>query len=318
MISQEQIPDVLDHMVLDTEGKKIGEARHVFLDDRTGLPEWVTIRTGMFGSQETFVPIHEANLVEDHLEVPYGRTKVKDAPHIDVDQGHLSEQQEHELYDYYGVDWDTSRQRQGGEGEAGGEQRAEGAGARDTGAAAGAAGMAGAGTAEERRAHTEQDARGMAGRGEIRTDYERESGTQAEAMTRSEEEMRVHTERHESGRARLRKYVVTENVEQTVPLHHEEVRVEREPVTESNVDRARSGERIGEAEHEVVLHEDRPVAETETVPVERVRMVPEDHVEERTVRGEVRKERIDVEGVEGAQGREEGGGQSEDAGGGRS
>ncbi|MEV6211483.1 DUF2382 domain-containing protein [Kitasatospora sp. NPDC051914] len=39
-------------------------------------------------------------------------------------------------------------------------------------------------------------------------------------MTRSEEEMHVGTERVESGRVRLRKYVVTENVQKTVPLRH--------------------------------------------------------------------------------------------------
>lgn len=292
MISQEQIPDVLDHMVLDVEGKKIGEARHVFLDDRTGLPEWVTIRTSMFGSQETFVPIHEAHLVEDHLEVPYERTKVKEAPHVDVEQGHLSEQQEHQLYDFYGIDWGTSRQRTGTEearaeeAEAPPEAGAEAGIEAGSGAAAGAPGMA---SAEERTAEG------------------RESGAEAEAMTRFEERMRVRTERHESGRARLRKYVVTEEVEQTVPLHHEEVRIEREPFTEDDVEQAGSGERLGEAQQEVVLHEDRPVTVTETVPVERVRMVPEDHVEERTVRGEVRKERIDVEGVEGTAERDEGG-----------
>lgn len=53
-------------------------------------------------------------------------------------------------------------------------------------------------------------------------------------MTRSEERMHVGVERRETGRARLRKYVVTEDVEQTVPLRHEEVRIEREPITDAN------------------------------------------------------------------------------------
>ena len=53
-------------------------------------------------------------------------------------------------------------------------------------------------------------------------------------MTRSEEQLRVGTETVEAGRARLRKYVVTENVSTTVPVSHEEVRVEREPITDAN------------------------------------------------------------------------------------
>ncbi|MFD4683152.1 YsnF/AvaK domain-containing protein, partial [Streptomyces sp. NPDC058461] len=122
--------------------------------------------------------------------------------------------------------------------------------------------------------------------------------TDDSAMTRSEEQMHVGVERREAGRARLRKYVVTEEVQRTVPVRHEEVRVEREPITEANRDAALSGPEITEAEHEVTLHEERPVVETETVPVERVRLATEEHVEEETVRGEVRKERIETEGVE--------------------
>jgi uncharacterized protein (TIGR02271 family) len=122
------------------------------------------------------------------------------------------------------------------------------------------------------------------------------------AMTRSEEELSVGTRQREAGRARLRKYVVTEEVQQTVPVRHEEVRVEREPITDENRDAALSGPEISEAEHEVTLHEERPVAQTETVPVERVRMSTEERTDEETVRGRVRKERIEAEGTEDAQG----------------
>jgi stress response protein YsnF len=114
-------------------------------------------------------------------------------------------------------------------------------------------------------------------------------------MTRAEEHMRVGVERHEAGRARLRKYVVTEEAEQTVPLRHEEVRVEREPITEANRTSAMAGPDIAEAEYEVTLHEERPVVRTEVEPVERVRLVTEEHITQETVRGRVRKERIEGE-----------------------
>jgi uncharacterized protein (TIGR02271 family) len=122
-----------------------------------------------------------------------------------------------------------------------------------------------------------------------------ERGTSDDAMTRSEEQMRVHTERESPGRARLRKYVVTEEVQQTVPVRHDEVRVEREPITDANREQAMRGEAFREDEHEVPLHREHAVADTEAVPVERVRMVPEEHVEQETVRGQVRKERIDAD-----------------------
>ncbi len=84
----------------------------------------------------------------------------------------------------------------------------------------------------------------------------------------------------------------------TVPVRHEEARVEREPITDANRDAAMSGPDITEAEHEVVLHEERPVVETETQPMERVRLTAEERTEQETVHGRVRKERIDTEGVD--------------------
>ena len=117
-----------------------------------------------------------------------------------------------------------------------------------------------------------------------------------EAMTRSEEELRVGKAQRETGRVRLRKYVVTEQVQKTVPVQREEVRVEREPVTDANVDQATQGPDISEAEHEVVLHEEEPVVEKRVVPKERVRLDKDVSTDEEQVSEQVRKERIEVEG----------------------
>ena len=117
-----------------------------------------------------------------------------------------------------------------------------------------------------------------------------------DAMTRSEEEVAVGTRSVERGRARLRKYVVTDHVQTTVPVQREEVRVEREPITDANVDQALDGPAISEDEHEVVLHQEEPVVEKRAVPKERVRLGKDTVTEEETVAEEVRKEQIEVEG----------------------
>jgi uncharacterized protein (TIGR02271 family) len=119
--------------------------------------------------------------------------------------------------------------------------------------------------------------------------------TTDDAMTRSEEELRVGTAERESGRARLRKYVVTEQVQQTVPVRREEVRVEREPITDGNVDQALDGPAISEEEHEVVLHEEEPVVEKRAVPKERVRLEKDTVTDEAQVSEEVRKEQIEAD-----------------------
>jgi uncharacterized protein (TIGR02271 family) len=97
--------------------------------------------------------------------------------------------------------------------------------------------------------------------------------------------------------------VVTENVATTVPVSHEEVRLEREPITDANRDAAQSGPDITEAEHEVRLHAERPVVTKETVPVERVRLATESVTGEEQVSEEVRKEQIDQPEVETRRGR---------------
>jgi uncharacterized protein (TIGR02271 family) len=119
--------------------------------------------------------------------------------------------------------------------------------------------------------------------------------TSDDAMTRSEEELQIGTETRERGRARLRKYVTTEQVTQTVPVQREEVRVEREPITDANLDDATSGPDISEAEHEVTLHEEEAVVEKRAVPRERVRLDTETVTEERQVSEEIQKEQIDVD-----------------------
>jgi uncharacterized protein (TIGR02271 family) len=119
--------------------------------------------------------------------------------------------------------------------------------------------------------------------------------TTDDAMTRSEEELRVGTAQREQGRVRLRKYVTTEQVEQTVPVQRERVRVEREPITDANLDAATSGPDISEEEHEVVLREEEPVVEKRVVPRERVRLDKDTVTGEERVAEEVRKEQVDVD-----------------------
>jgi uncharacterized protein (TIGR02271 family) len=129
--------------------------------------------------------------------------------------------------------------------------------------------------------------------------------TTDEAMTRSEEELRVGTAQRERGRVRLRKYVTTEQVQQTVPVQRERVRVEREPITDANRDAATSGPEISEAEHEVILRAEEPVVEKRAVPKERVRLDKDTITDQERVAEEVRKEQIDVDHQDSKGGRQE-------------
>jgi uncharacterized protein (TIGR02271 family) len=147
--------------------------------------------------------------------------------------------------------------------------------------------------AEERQLYEHYGRSYDAGAGTVGRDV---SGpTTDDAMTRSEEELRVGTAEREAGRVRLRKVVVEDEVTQTVPVKREEIRVEREPITDANVDAAMDGPEISEEEHEVVLHEEEPVVEKRTVPKERVRLDKDTYTEEREVSDTVRREEIEVD-----------------------
>jgi len=255
---------------VDPSGDKIGTIEDIYLDRASGEPEWAAVKTGLFGSNVSFVPIEGATPGNNELKLNYTKDQIKDAPNVDAD-GALSTEEEQRLYSHYGrSDYDTWS----------GEDRTEGLGLADDREGR---------FSRDRDVDVETTGRGTVG-------HDTSGPTTDEAMTRSEEELRVGKESREAGRARLRKYVVTENVETTVPVQREEVRIEREPITEGNIDNAMDGPAISEEEHEVVLHEEQPVVEKRAVPKERVRLDKETVTEQETVEGEVRKERIEAEG----------------------
>jgi uncharacterized protein (TIGR02271 family) len=249
------------------DGEKLGTIADIYLDRDTGEPEWAAIKTGLFGTKVSFAPLAEATHSGDGVQLPYTKDQLKDAPDAEAD-GELSQEEEAALYRHYGLDYSEAPSDSG---------LPTGHDATD-------------------RDVTDGDLTDRETTGRGRVGHDTSGPTTDDAMTRSEEELRVGTAKREAGRARLRKYVVTENVTQTVPVQREEVRVEREPITEANVDDATSGPDISEEEHEVVLHEEQPVVEKRVVPQERVRLNKDVRTEDETVSEEVRKERIEADG----------------------
>ncbi|ADJ49782.1 hypothetical protein AMES_7957 [Amycolatopsis mediterranei S699] len=238
-----QLEELIDSAVVDPDGNKIGKVGNVYLADATHQPEWITVKTGLFGTKESFVPLSGARTDKDGIHVQVDKDSVSEAPRIDAD-GHLSPEESTQLYQHYGLP--VPRTSSDGRPD----------GRMDRGPAV----PGGRGKRDDRA-----------------------------AMTRSEERLNVGTEQVETGHVRLRKYVVTEEQQVTVPVRHEEVRVEREPIT-----RADGTAEIGEAEQDVILHAEKPVVRKETVPVERARLRTETVSDEQTVSGKVRKEQFEV------------------------
>jgi uncharacterized protein (TIGR02271 family) len=244
--------------VTGPDGQKIGTVADVYFDKDTRQPEWALVTTGMFGTKHSFVPITSASTTSEGLQVPFTKDQVKDAPRLD-DDGELSQDEELLLSQHYGIDYSEAPSDSG---------LPEGGGAPQ-------------GTAPQ-------------GRGPVGNDV---SGPETdEAMTRSEEELRLDKIRRPSGLVRLRKYITTEQVAATVPVQREEARIEREPITDANVGAAMRGGDLTEEEHELTLSEEEVTVDKKVVPKERVRLDKDVVTEERSVTEDVRKENIDVEG----------------------
>lgn len=188
-----QAYDFEGRTLLDHDDEKIGTIAEIYADREGGQPEWALVSTGMFGTKKTFVPLRGAEPTGEDVRVPVDKAVVKEAPRVDAD-GQMSESEERRLFEHYGVPYTTE-----GSTTATGVPRE---GTRPTG-------------------HEHPAGYGSA------ADREASGSTGDDAMTRSEEELRAGTERRESGWVRLRRYVVTENVTQTVPVQREEVLVER-------------------------------------------------------------------------------------------
>jgi len=289
-ISKDQLGNLVasNGDVVGRSGEKIGGIGTIYLDDISGEPEWVTVKTGLFGASESFVPLSGARIAGNDIHVGYEKETVKDAPRVDAN-GNLSPEEEQQLYAHYGLSGTQSTGYQTGDVDYDTGLSATQSTGYQTGDVGYDTGLSGTQSTGYQTADVDNDI------DRTTEGYDTSGPTTDDAMTRSEERLNVGTRSQEAGRARLRKYVVTENVTQTIPVSREEVRLEREPITDANVGAAVSGPEISEEEHEVILREERPVVEKEAVPVERLRLDTETVTEQETVSEDVRKEQIEAD-----------------------
>lgn len=284
MANNREIRELLDATAYDVDGDKLGNVNEVYINDTSGQPDFVEINHGLFGMGSSLVPLRGHSLNGEELRLAFAKDRIKDAPNVDSD-AHLSNEDQADLYRHYGLD-NTSDVTEYTRDER-----------RDAGVAG--AGVAGAGVAgHEANRTAEFERREDEVVADRDLDRDRTAGLDNDnEIIRSEERLNVDKERVNAGDVRLRKYVVhdTETVE--VPVEREEVRVERQPITDA--DRANyAGGTIGEDEASVTLHEERVVVSKETVPVEKIGLEKEVVRDTETVTEDVAKERIETEGTD--------------------
>ena len=276
MLSEREVTAAVGTTAWGANGDKLGTVEAFFVDDRTGAPTWVAVTTGLFGTRYSIAPAVDATFGDGGLRIPVTAEAVKEAPQMAGD--HLDPTEEEALRRHYGL-----------------------------------TGGAGAGMPLV----APSPAADVAPPPVVPTPtVEVPAAAQAPppatpddgAMTRSEERLRVGTEQVATTRARLVKYVVTEEVQITVPIRREEIRVEQVPLDADDADwggeslevpssgaAGPGSEGSAGLPDEIVLHTERPVVTVEVVPTERVRLRTELVEAQETVTGQVQRERIVVD-----------------------
>jgi hypothetical protein len=148
--------------VRDRDGEKVGTFGDLYLDDETDRPAYAGVKTGLFRTHESIVPLDGAHENDDgDVCVPYALEAIKAAPNVAPDVA-LTDDEQDRLRQHYGEPTQMRRE-----------------------------------TVE---------------------------------VVRSEEEADVSVAPAQpKERVRLKKYVVTEQVEKTVPVRREEIRVAHDP-----------------------------------------------------------------------------------------
>ena len=302
MLSEREVTAAIGSTAYGDGGDKVGTVEHFFVDDRTGEPTWVAVSTGLLGTRHSIAPARGASWADGRLHLPVPADAVKNAPA--VSGNHLDPGQEEELRRHYGLGGAATTPAAGTattDISAIDTTTTDTAttGTATTGTATGTGGTTGTTSADDtvvlpatppvpdstQPRHAER----------VSTDG---------AMTRSEERLRVGTERVPARRVRVVKYVVTEEVQVTVPIRREEIRLEEVPLgtvgagpddTVGSGSPTPAGTGTGELPGEIILHTERPVVTVEVVPTERVRLRIERVEGQETVTEQVRRERIAVD-----------------------
>ena len=116
---------------------------------------------------------------------------------------------------------------------------------------------------------------------------------EATRLILSEEELAVGKREVAAGEVEVSKRVETEHARENVTLRHDEVEIERRPVTDGYAAR---GATIGDNEEiRIPLHAEEAVVEKRVVPTEEIVVRKREVAENEVVEADLRKERAEVE-----------------------
>ncbi len=302
MVSERDVSAAIGSTAYGSDGAKVGTVETFYTDDRTGATTWVSVSSGLLGTRHALAPAGDATFTDGRLQLTVPSEAVSGAPRIGGD--HLSPEDEAALRSHY-ADAGTA----GTAGTAGRHASDDDLETRRDVEGAGVAG-------DDLERRPGVDGAALGATGPAVGSHEPDDGS----MVRSEEQLRVGTERVATRRMRVVKYVVTEEVQVTVPLRREEIRIEEVPLDADGTDDGMLltegdpltgpdttgadttgtgttgvGRVSGGLPDEIVLHAERPVVSVEVVAAERVRLRTEVVQGQESVSGTVQREQVVVD-----------------------
>lgn len=263
------ILDMVGKTLYDADHQKIGKIDNIYVRGPNKEPVFASVSSGFLGIKETLVPLAMTHFEENDVVANTKKDVIKYAPTISGDE--LTKEDEQAFYQYY---TDALRPTESSEAY----QAQESTQPPQTQ------------PADRKDYQPDYSPQHEADRAVLPDVPQQPDGT----LTRHEEEMQVGTKEEESGRAYVRKYVVTDDAAVAVPTSHEEVRIEREPVRDAQATDPTEAT-FGDEEREITLHQEVPVVEKKVVPKEQVRITKETVSDQQTVHDQARKEQIESE-----------------------
>jgi len=240
------------YTVYDQHYEKIGNVDDLFLDE-SDHPEYLGVKMGLLGTRTTLIPFEmvRVNDTRQTIKVAADKETLRNGPTFDDERG-ITPEFEKEVYSYYGL------------------QRAS--------------------TTEESPtygAYYPEQSTQTTGVANPTTDMSNEDEVRVQ---RTEEELRVGTRERNAGSIRVRKRVRTDREHIEVPTRHEEISVERVPLSGEA-----SEAQIGEDEVVVPVTEEEVVVHKRPVVKEEVRIRKNVVEETEVVEEDVRREEVEVE-----------------------
>ena len=103
MTTQQRLEQLLDAVVVDEDGARVGEVVQILLDNISDLPTWVRVSAGTLRPRPILVPLVGASLKAGTLRVPHPRASLRAAPRLTAAKGLSPEEEEETLALHYGI-----------------------------------------------------------------------------------------------------------------------------------------------------------------------------------------------------------------------